>query len=129
LRHGPMVVNVCRRVLGDQHLAEEAFQATFLVLVRKAGSIRRRELLGNWLYGTAYRTAAKARAQAARRQAREAQAPVRQPPDPLAEITLRELFAVLDEELHRLAPRYQAPLVLCYLEGQTRDEAARQLGW
>jgi RNA polymerase sigma factor (sigma-70 family) len=128
-RHGPMVLNVCRRMLGDQQLAEDAFQATFLVLVRKAASIRQRELLGNWLYGTAYRTAAKARVQAAARRQREGRAPVRGPVDPLAEITVRELFAVLDEELQRLPAHLRAPLVLCYLEGKTRDEAAQQLGW
>jgi RNA polymerase sigma factor (sigma-70 family) len=128
-RHGPMVLDVCRRVLGDRAAADDAFQATFLVLASKAGSIRRGELLGNWLYGVAYRTAARAKVEAARRKAREAAAPTPPQTDPLAEMTVRELFAVLDEELNRLPPRYRAPLVGCYLEGRTRDEVAGRLGY
>jgi RNA polymerase sigma factor (sigma-70 family) len=127
-RHGPMVLDVCRRVLPDRSAADDAFQATFLVLARKAGSIGKRELLGNWLYGVAYRTASKAKVTAAKRKARERAAPRPEPPDPLAEMTVRELFSVLDEELNGLPSRYRAALVLCYLEGKTRDEAAAQLG-
>src|SRR5262245_17135883 len=127
-RHGPMVWDVCRRLLPDPNAAEDAFQATFLVLVHKAGSIRKGELLGNWLYGVAYRTAARAKVEAARRRAREGAAPSREPADPLAAITARELVAVLDEELSRLPSRYRAPMILCYLEGRTRDQAARHLG-
>jgi RNA polymerase sigma factor (sigma-70 family) len=127
-RHGPMVWNVCRRMLADTHAAEDAFQATFLVLVRKAASLRSGEL-ANWLYGVAYRTAARARVDGARRHAREARTPVRTPQDHLSEISVRELFAVLDEELHALPPRFRAPLILCYLQERTRDEAARLLGW
>jgi RNA polymerase sigma factor (sigma-70 family) len=125
-RHGPMVANVCRRVLHDQALVEDAFQATFLVLIRKAGSIGKRELLANWLYGVAYRTASRARVEAVKRQARESAVVPKQAADPLAEITARELLAALDEELSTLPPRYRGPLVLCYLDGRTRDEAARQ---
>jgi RNA polymerase sigma factor (sigma-70 family) len=129
VRHGPMVLGVCRRVLGDPAAAQDAFQATFLVLVRKAGSLRRGGPLGNWLYGVAYWTALHARAEEARRKARENRAPSREPVDPLGEITVRELLAVLDEELHRLSFRHRAPLIACYLEGKTRDTAARELGW
>jgi RNA polymerase sigma factor (sigma-70 family) len=127
-RHGPMVWGVCRRVLRSYHDAEDAFQATFLVLVRKATSIASRELLGNWLYGVAYRTALNAREAAARRRARERQVtdmpePAVPEPDPW-----RDLQPLLDEELSRLPDRYRAVIVLCYLEGKTRKEIARQLG-
>ena len=128
-RHGPLVLGVCRRVLGNWHDAEDAFQATFLVLARKAGSISKQESLASWLYQVAYHAALKARAQAAARLKHEQRAGREQPPDPLDELTGRELLAVLDEELLRLPERYRAPLVLCFLEGNTRDQAARQLGW
>jgi RNA polymerase sigma factor (sigma-70 family) len=127
-RHGPMVLDVCRRVLQDQQTVEDAFQATWLVLIRKAGSIRQSEVLGNWLYGVAYRTAARARVEAAKRRDRESRACVREAGDPLAEMTVRELFAVLDKELNGLPGKYRTPLVLCYLEQRTRDEAAQQSG-
>jgi RNA polymerase sigma factor (sigma-70 family) len=127
-RHGAMVLSVCRRVLRDAHAAEDAFQATFLVLARKAGSIRRGDSLGGWLYGVAYRVAARARVDAARRQRREAHTPARSPADPAAEVSERDLCAVIDAELQRLPEPYRLPLVLCYLEGKTRDEAARALG-
>jgi RNA polymerase sigma factor (sigma-70 family) len=125
-RHGPMVLGVCRRLLRDAHEAEDAFQATFLVLAHKAGSIARPESLGPWLHGVAYRAAARAR-QAARRRAREREAA---PPDgdPADELAWRELRQVLDEELGRLAPKYRAPLVLFYLEGKTTEEVAGLLG-
>lgn len=128
-RHGPMVLAVCRRVLHDSHDADDAFQATFLVLVRKAGSIARPELLGNWLYGVAYRVAIKARANAARRSAYERRAPAMSLVDPMMEVTGHEMRAVLDVEMSHLPEKYRAPLVLCYLEGKTNEEAARQLGW
>jgi len=127
-RHGPMVWGVCRRVLQDAHQAEDAFQATFLVLVRKARSIRKHESLGSWLYGVAYRVAAKARARAKTRSARERRFVEMPRPDPLDEMTWLELRAVLDEELSRLPEKYRAPVVLCYLEGKTHEQAARQLG-
>jgi RNA polymerase sigma factor (sigma-70 family) len=127
-RHGPLVRGVCRRVLPRVQDAEDAFQATFLVLARKASSGGWQESVGSWLYEVAYRLAHKARAADLRRQARERPlVPVacpRQGPDAAS----RELGAVIDEELARLPEKYQGPLLLCYLEGHTRDEAARQLG-
>jgi RNA polymerase sigma factor (sigma-70 family) len=129
-RHGPMVLGVCRRLLRDPHDAEDAFQATFLVLLRKAPSLRRRELLANWLYGVALRTALKARGIRARRQARE------RPLTDLAEGSAaaeeaagREWRSALDEEVRRLPAKYRVPVLLCYLQGVTFAEAARQLGW
>jgi RNA polymerase sigma factor (sigma-70 family) len=126
-RHGPLVLGVCRRVLRDAHDADDAFQAVFLLLARKAGSLSRPDLLASWLHGVACRTAARARADAARRRARERQAPVAAaaPEDDLA---WRDLWPVLDEEVSRLPERYRVPVVLCYLEGQTNAEAARRLG-
>ena len=127
-RHGPMVLGVCRRVLRDANDAEDAFQATFLVLVRKAGGISKPDLLGNWLYGVAYRVAIKARANSARRATHERQAASMAKVEPTPEADGRELRAVLDEEINRLPEKYRAPLVLCYLEGKTNEQAARQLG-
>jgi RNA polymerase sigma factor (sigma-70 family) len=127
-RFGPMVLGVCRRVLDDSDLAEDAFQATFLALALHAQAIRRRERLGSWLYGVAYRTAVKARAQAARRRARERQVRPPQPADPLEEAMRRDLRSALDEEVSRLPAKYRGPFVLCYLEGLTNEEAARTLG-
>jgi RNA polymerase sigma factor (sigma-70 family) len=127
-RHGPMVLGICRRMLRDAHQAEDAFQATFLVLVRKAASIGKRESVGSWLHKVAYRVALGAREGAARR-ARHERALLADPPaaeDDLA--SWRDLAPVLDEEVNRLPDKYRAPLVLCYLEGKTVDEAARQLG-
>src|SRR5262249_42961899 len=120
-RHGPMVLGVCRRMLHNPHDAEDAFQATFPVLGRKAATIARRELLGNWLYGVAYRTALDARAAAARRRVREKQ--VSEMPEPEAsasEDVWRDLRPLLDEELSRLPDKYRVPVVLCDLEGRTR---------
>jgi RNA polymerase sigma factor (sigma-70 family) len=125
-RHGPMVLGVCRRILGHAHDAEDAFQATFLVLVQKAASVQPRSLVGNWLYGVACRTALDARRAAAKRRAKEANVlPRTQPPgDDRA-----DLRAVLDEELQRLPPECRAVLVLSDLEGKTRKEVAMHLGW
>jgi RNA polymerase sigma-70 factor (ECF subfamily) len=125
-RHGPMVLGVCRRVLGNDHDAEDAFQATFLVLVRRAADVRPAGRLGSWLYGVAWRTAREARRAAARRRAVEA----RVMPRPQAvEDPWAELYPVLDRELAGLPDRYRAPVVLCDLEGRTRKEAAQLLGW
>jgi RNA polymerase sigma factor (sigma-70 family) len=126
-RHGPIVMGVCRRVLGDCHDAEDAFQATFLVLVRKAHAIGSPHLLGNWLYGVAFRIAQKARTSRMRRLLREQQvaAPIAQLPDEGAGADLGPVF---EEELNRLPDKYRAPLVLCYLEGKAYSEAARLLG-
>jgi RNA polymerase sigma factor (sigma-70 family) len=128
-RHGPLVLGVCRRLLRDPNDADDAFQATFLVLARKAGSISNRESVGGWLYQVAHNTALKARHSAAARRRRERRMGTRPPADALDEVTGRELLAVLDEELARLPKQLRAPLVLCHLEGRTRDEAARELGW
>jgi RNA polymerase sigma factor (sigma-70 family) len=127
-RHGQMVWGVCRRVLRAHQDAEDAFQATFLVLLRKAPTIVPREMVGNWLYGVAHQTALKARATRAKRQAREKQ--VIEMPEPAArEPQLwNDLQAVLDGELSRLPDKYRAVFVLCELEGKTGREAARQLG-
>jgi RNA polymerase sigma factor (sigma-70 family) len=127
-RHGPLVLGVCRAVLRHPHDAEDAFQATFLVLARNARSIRRRDRLASWLHGVAYRIARKARAAAARRQAVEAQA---SPALTFTADDLRwgEVRAILHAELAALAECFREPLVLCYLEGLTQEEAARRLGW
>ena len=128
-RHGPMVLSVCRRFLGDRHDAEDAFQATFLVLLRKARSLSKRELVANWLYGVAYRTALKARRDAARRHFHETR---RCKSSLVAEDNdraWREHREALDDEIHRLPAKYRAPIVLCYFEGLTLMEAARELGW
>jgi RNA polymerase sigma factor (sigma-70 family) len=127
-RHGPMVQGVCRRVLHDSHAADDAFQATFLVLVHKAHSLGRPERLGPWLYGVAYRTAVRARDAAARRRTREREMTDMPGDDSTVEVLWRDLRVVLDEELGRLAQKYRVPLVLFYLEGKSTTEVARQLG-
>jgi RNA polymerase sigma factor (sigma-70 family) len=126
-RHGPLVLGVCRRVLGNADDADDAFQATFLVLVRKAASLRADAALGNWLYGVAYRTALKARSRAARRRAKEQQVKERQPPAAAPAAAWHDVQPILDEELSRLPDKYRVPVVLCDLEGKTRKEAAGQL--
>jgi RNA polymerase sigma factor (sigma-70 family) len=128
-RHGAMVLGVCRRVLRHAHDAEDAWQAAFLVLARKAATIWRKDALGAWLHGVAYHVATNLRRDLARRGAHEV--PLREvgQADAAGDMTWRELRTVLDEELARLPEHLRAPLVLCYLEGRTRDEAARQLGW
>src|SRR5205809_5551032 len=127
-RHGPMVWGVCRRVLRNWHDAEEAFQATFLVLVRRAASIASPELLANWLYGVAHQTALKARATSAKRGARERQVAMMPEPAATAQDLWSDLQPLLDQELSRLPEKYRVAIVLCDLEGKTRREAARQLG-
>jgi RNA polymerase sigma factor (sigma-70 family) len=127
-RHGPLVLNVCTRVLKNQHDAEDAFQATFLVLVRKAGSVRAPELLGPWLYGVAYRTALRAKAEAMKRRILEQQLVDRASPPAADPLIGRDLRLALDEEVNRLPPKYRVPFVLCYLEGKTNEQAAQALG-
>jgi RNA polymerase sigma factor (sigma-70 family) len=127
-RHGPMVWGVCRRILSNFQDAEDSFQATFLVLVRRAASIASRELLANWLYGVAHQTALKARATAAKRKERERQVPDMPEPAVTQQDQWRDLQPLLDEELSRLPDKYRAVIVLCDLQGKTRKEAARQLG-
>ncbi len=134
-RHGPMVLHVCRQLLGDLHHAEDAFQAVFLVLARKARSIRDPELLGNWLYGVALRTARKARARLIRRRKYEEDKAMRRPGamvEPMVEpaeppVLAREQAEILHSEIDRLPGPFRLAVVLCYLEGLTLDEAARRL--
>jgi RNA polymerase sigma factor (sigma-70 family) len=126
-RHGPMVLGVCRRALANFHDAEDACQATFLVLARRAASVRKKASLSSWLHGVASRVAAKLTRDYARRKSRERGVDAPAPKDPAAEVSWREVQTILDEELQRLPDRYRAPLILCYLECMTRDEAAQQL--
>jgi RNA polymerase sigma factor (sigma-70 family) len=132
-RHGPMVFRVCRRVLPDWGEAEEAAQATFLVLARRAAAISRPDALAAWLHGTAHRLALMARRDGVRRRERETRRFLATghvpPPDPLDEISVRERLRIVDEELGRLPEVYRLPLIVCYLEGHTQEEAARRLGW
>ena len=124
-RHGSMVLGICRRLLGSAQDAEDACQAVFLVLARKAASIRKRQSLASWLYGTAMRIAQKARSRQ-----RKALIATPQPQESIeSQLSLREALSILDEELYRLPAGQQAALIQCYLEGRTQDEAARQLGW
>ncbi len=125
-RHGQMVLGVCRRILANDADSDDAFQATFLVLVRKAASLSSRPILGDWLHGVARHTALKARSAAGRRQAKE-HAMAR--PDTTAAETRNDWLPLLDEELASLPKKYRLPIVLCDLEGKTRREAAEQLGW
>jgi RNA polymerase sigma factor (sigma-70 family) len=124
-RHGPMVQGVCRRVLRKVHDAEDAFQATFLVLARKAACIQPRERVGNWLYGVAYRTAMKARTMNAKRHTKEKQA---RPAHQVGSEAPEELLEQLDHELIRLPDKYRVPVIFCELEDKSRKEVARLLG-
>jgi RNA polymerase sigma factor (sigma-70 family) len=127
-RHAPMVMGVGLRVLRQHQDAEDVCQATFLLLAKKAHATAWRDSIANWLYEVAYHLALKTRQATNRRNARARKVQAKTPPDPLADITLADLQRVLDEELSRLAKKYRTPLILCYLEGKTRDEAARFLG-
>ncbi len=127
-RHGPMVLSVCRRMLRGSHDAEDAFQAAFLILARRAASIGRREKLAGWLHGVAVRTASESRRRAARERIRKRRlmavsSTKMAPPDGPDDV-----LPLLDEELRRLPDRFRAALVACELEGQSRREAAVQLG-
>ncbi len=128
-RHGAMVWGVCRRVLGDAHEAEDAFQATFLVLVRKAGSVRVDDSLGRWLYGVAHRVALRARSGAERRASYPGPTPAGSSDDPAGEVERGELRNALGEEVDRLPTKYRCPIELCDLQGMTYDQASRQLNW
>jgi RNA polymerase sigma factor (sigma-70 family) len=128
-RHSGLIMGMCRRVLQHAQDAEDAFQAAFLVLAKKAASIRNKQSVSTWLYAVAYHIAVATKARAARRRSHERQAHPMSQPDPLAEAAWHDLQPVLDEELHRLPEKYRRPLVLCYLEGKTNREAADELGW
>jgi RNA polymerase sigma factor (sigma-70 family) len=128
LRHGPMVHGVCKRILGNPHDAQDAAQATFLVLINKAKSVRRRAMIGNWLYGVARQTAIRMRSQNAKRWRREKQ--VAAMPEPQAKTSeTTDDWETLDQELSRLPETYRIAIILCDLEGKTRKQAARQLAW
>jgi RNA polymerase sigma factor (sigma-70 family) len=122
-RHGPLVWNVCRRTLADEHAAEDAFQATFLVLVRKARSVSKKASIRSWLHGVALRVALRARQQEQLRRCRERETPTRH----LGEASWQDVRPILDEEIQRLPEKYRLPIILCYLEGHTNEEAARVL--
>jgi RNA polymerase sigma factor (sigma-70 family) len=124
-RHAPMVLSACRRVLGDSPDADDAFQAAFVILSRKAGSAGWQDSVGSWLYMVAHRAARKLKQTAERRRLRESQAST----SVNSETPGGDLRGVLDDELTRLPEKYRAPLVLCYLEGKTNEEAAQALGW
>src|SRR5262245_2679596 len=128
-RHGLMVLGICRRVLGHAQDAEDACQAAFLVLVRKAASVRKKESLASWLHGVAFHVATNLKRDRARRRNRDSAVAKASCEAAAEDVTWREVQLALDEELARLPERFRAPLVLCYLEGKTRDEAAQQLRW
>jgi len=124
-----MLLRACERVLHDRHDAEDICQAAFLLLAKKAACIPWRESVAGWLYETAYRLSLKARTTGLRRKRHEARAKLQPTPEPVAELKVREFQAMLDEELGRLPEKFRAPILLCCLEGKSRDEAARCLGW
>jgi RNA polymerase sigma factor (sigma-70 family) len=131
-RHGRLVLNVCQRVLGDFHAAQDASQATFMILARKAGMLDRSTPLGGWLYKVAYHLALRSRAVTAkqrlgeRQAANEFDAPAAEASTP--DLDQRELHQVVREELAGLPEKYRAPLTLCYLDGRSHAEAAREIG-
>jgi RNA polymerase sigma factor (sigma-70 family) len=127
--HGPMVLGVCRRITGHHQDAEEAFQAAFLVLAQKAASIWPREMVASWLYGVAYRTALKVRTATAKRRAKEKQIAMMPDPEAPLERDWQDVAPLLDRELNRLPEMYRAAVICCDVQGYTRTEAARQLGW
>lgn len=128
-RHGGLVLSACRRVLSDEADVEDAFQATFLVLLRKARTVRWQASIGNWLFGVAHRVAVRARANASRQRRREVEAAnCRREQSTSGDMSWREGVGLLHEELDRLPDTYRLPLLLCCLDGQTRDEAAQTLG-
>ncbi len=129
-RHGPMVLRVCRNILGDSHAAEDGFQLTFLALRASAGSIRKHNSIACWLHETAHRVAMKARTSARRRAARESRrAAVDRLRQSQSSLDDRDHEPIVHEEIERLPAKYRAPVVLCYLEGMTHHQAAGELGW
>jgi RNA polymerase sigma factor (sigma-70 family) len=126
-RHGPLVIDVCRSVLPNAADVEDAFQTTFLLLARKAGSIRKAASLASWLHGAAYRTSCRARTGIGRRARHEGGLPLRQLPHRSDDLAWREVRQILHEEMDALLDRYRIPLLLCYLEGLTQDKAAASL--
>ena len=130
-RHGTMVLSVCRQALGDLHAAEDAFQATFLVLIRRSNSFELRgcDSLGPWLHGVPYRTANKARQLAVRSLAWERGGAPSATAASASQAEFDDLRSLLHEEVSRLPAKYRAPVVLCYFEGRTHDEAAAALHW
>jgi RNA polymerase sigma factor (sigma-70 family) len=128
-RHGPMVLGVCRQLLQDPNDVDDAFQATFLVLVRKVASIRKPELLGNWLYGVAYKVAVRARANTIKRRTREQREIDMTAFTAASGGAETDLRPVIHEEVHRLPNKYRAPVLLCHIEGKSHEEAAQQLQW
>jgi RNA polymerase sigma factor (sigma-70 family) len=128
-RHGPLVWGVCRNMLAADADAEDAFQATFLALVRSAGTIRRTDALGGWLHGVAYRVAMKARRAAVRRRQRETFAAIPEPDSPVSDAAWDELQAAVHEEVCKLPEKLRMPFVLCGLQGRPQKDAAKQLGW
>lgn len=124
-RHGPMVLGVCRRLLRDAHAAEDAFQVTFLLLIRKAGLIRRRESVGSWLYGTAHGVAFEARRAAPPKEVALDLVPEVSAVDGGHGLDHDELHVALHEELGRLPGKYRGPLILCYIEGLSHEAVAR----
>jgi RNA polymerase sigma factor (sigma-70 family) len=128
-RHGALVWRVCRRVLRQTEAAEDAFQATFLVLARRAGAIRKPAALPSWLHGVAYRISRKARTRLGRGQTLAADASAEVDRDPPREAVWRELGQIVEEEVHGLSEKYRLPILLCYWEGESNQEIARRLGW
>ncbi len=128
-RYSSLVYGVCKRVLGNAADAEDAFQATFLVLVKKGAKLQQPGRLANWLYGVALRTANHVKSKRARRTRVERGASVAAPRSEMNDMNYEQMWNVLDEEIHQLPPKYALPLVLVYLEGKTNAEAATQLGW
>ncbi len=126
-RHGPILFSVCRRLLDNSHDAEDALQAAFLVLVRRTRSIRRKESVGSWLFGVAEHIALKTRARDAARRNRERETGILRSARPADDISKQELYTALDEAIGSLPEKYRAPIILCYLEGRSMDQAAREL--
>ena len=133
-RHGPMVLSVCRQILGDPHDVEDAFQATFLILLRKAQSIRNHKKLGEWLHGVAHRVSMRARADGSLRRARDARRACEagfpgEPTEPPVDAGALEQADAVHDEIRKLPDKYRIPIIMCYLEGLTHEQAAERLSW